>query len=113
MGTYHVHIGPREAQGAQSGGIQLRHDILIHQSAIHHRHHAEHLRVGDASSLHHLGLHAHLCGDVGGGASAAVNEHFESWELCKLADEPAEGGRIFHNHAPHLDDVEFLFHAVG
>ena len=46
-------------------------------------------------------------------ASAAVNEHFESWELCKLADEPAEGGRIFHNLAPHLDDVEFLFHAVG
>ena len=60
-----VHISPRQSEGVHTIGLQTGHEVLVHQSAIDHRHHSEHICVGDTTATHHLRLDTegfcHLC----------------------------------------------------
>ena len=55
--------------------LEQCHQVLVHQSTIHHGHHLEHRGVGDAPAAHHLALDAQGGGYLGGTPSAAMHQH--------------------------------------
>ena len=56
----------------------------IHQSAIDHRHHLQHLCVSDAATVHHLGFYAQSFGNLCGSSSAAMYQNLWSVDGAKV-----------------------------
>ena len=57
-------------------GLQTGNKVLVHQSAIDHRHDLQHLGIGDAAAIDHLRLNAELFGYLCSTPSTAMHQHF-------------------------------------
>ena len=111
VGAYHVHVGTGESECAYAVGPELRHDVLVDESAVYHGDDAEHLAVRDASSAHHVCLDAECLGGGGGASSAAVNEEFLALNGREVLYQCGELPGVFHDSAANFDDSKF-FHIV-
>ena len=106
--TQHVHVGTGQSQGVHACCLQPCHEVLVHQSAIDHGHHLEHLAVGDASAVHHLALDAQPGSHLGGTAATPVHKHFVSGDSREMLEQLFELRLVFHHGASHFDDCQFV-----
>ena len=49
-----IGIGTSQSQRIHALSLQAGYQRLVHQTAVHHRHHFQHGCVRDAASVHHL-----------------------------------------------------------
>ena len=70
-----VHISTRKPEGIDTIGLQAGNKILVHQTAIDHRHHAEHISISDAAAVYHLRLDAEGLGNLRGPPPATMYQH--------------------------------------
>ena len=94
-----VHVGSRQSQCIHACGLQLCHDILVHQSTIYHCHGTQHLVVRDASSVYHLGFYTQLGGQCRCRASTAMYENLRPFDGSKFFYQLVERLRVF-NYCP-------------
>ena len=98
----YVGIGTRQSEGIHPIGLQARHKILVHQSAIDHCHHLQHLSVGDAAAIDHLRLDAQLGSHLSGATAAAMHQHFSAGDGRKVLEQLAELRLIFNDGTAHF-----------
>ena len=70
-----IGIGSRQSEGIDAVSLKTGHQVLVDQSAIHHRDNLKHITVSNATPIDHLGLYAQAFSHFGGFASAAMNQH--------------------------------------
>ena len=100
--AYDIHVGTRETYGVDAHGLQACHEVLVDQSAVDHRHHIEHLTVGDAPSAHHVALYAQGGGHLGGPAAAAVYEYLGAGDVTEVGEQLRELCVVLHHGSAHL-----------
>ena len=82
--TDDVAVGTSQADGLDTLCLQASHDILVHQTAIDHRHHAEHLLVRNATTAHHAALYAETRSHRRCQSPAAMHQHLAAFHPCEL-----------------------------
>ena len=50
----HIHIRPGQSKSVHSTGLQPGNDILVYQTAIHHRYHFQCFRIGNTTAIYHF-----------------------------------------------------------
>ena len=84
MAADDVGIGTSQSQGIDSVGLQTGYQILVDQSAIDHRHHLQHLLIGDAAAIDHVGLDIQALGYLRGLAATAMYQHLATLDGRKV-----------------------------
>ena len=104
----YVHVGTGHAQGIHATCLQSCHDALVHQSAVNHSHHLQHLVVGDSASVHHFCFDAQTFSHSGGKSAAAVHQQFVVFNRGKVAEQSVERCGVLANLAAHFHNGKFL-----
>ena len=108
-----VAVGAAKSDGIDPFGLQPGHEVLVHQSAIDHRHHLEHVGIGHAPAAYHLRLDAQSGGHLRGSAPAAVHEYLASLDGAEVFQQPLQLCLVFNDGTAHLHNCQFLFHVVS
>ena len=103
-----IHICPGQTKGIHAAGLKSGHNLLVDQSSIDHRHHAEHFGVGNASALHHAALYAQSCSQPRGRTSSSVHQYFMSGQQGKTVKQVAQALFLLHNLASNLYNSQFI-----
>ena len=106
-----VGIGPREADGVASGGLEPGDDLLVGQPGVDHRNYVEHPLVGDAAPLDHADLQLEPFGQPRGELAAAVDEDLPPGQGGELLQKALECRGIVDDVAADLYDRDCLRHA--
>ena len=87
MAADDIHIGTRQSQGIHTVGLKTSHEVLVHQSAIDHRHHTEHIGIGDTTTTHHLRLDAEGFCHLRGLAAATVYQNLSAFNGTEVLQQ--------------------------
>ena len=107
---YYIAVGSCKPQCIHSACLQLCNYVLVHQSAIHHCNHLQHILIGDAPSVYHTALYAQPCSHGSSRPPAAMYQHLIASDSCKTVEKIAQRTTLLDNLPSNLYNGDFLFH---
>ena len=84
--------------------LQTGNKVLVHQTAIHHRHHLQHITISNATSVDHLCLDAQLGGYLRGTAATAMYQYFLTGDGREVFQQLVQLSLVFHDCSAYFYD---------
>ena len=84
--------------------LQTGNKVLVHQTAIHHRYHLQHILIGDTTTVNHLVLQAELGGYLRGTAATAMYQYFLTGDGREIFQQLVQLCLVFHDCTAYFYD---------
>ena len=87
VAEHEVHVRSCKSYGIDASLLQGYHYVLVHQSAIYHGHHLQHILVCHTSASYHVAFDAQRGGYACGRASPSVYQNLGSGDVGKPVEQ--------------------------